>query len=92
MYRQEAVELDMITPARFSIFQEFAYQFTPLFRSNILGILNPDDKSFVIVPSASYSILTNFDFYITGLFFGGDTLTEYGGNSSTLFIRLKYSF
>lgn len=92
LYMQEAIELDMLTPAQWSVFQEFAYQFTPLFRGSILGILNPDDKSFVIVPSASYSILTNFDFYITGLFFGGDTLTEYGGNSSTLFIRLKYSF
>lgn len=92
LYRQEAVALDMLTPARWSVFQEFSYQFTPLFRGSILGITNPDDKSFVIIPSASYSIITNFDLYITGLFFGGNTLTEYGGNSSTLFVRLKYSF
>lgn len=92
LYRLQALELDMLTPARWSIFQEFSYQFTPLLRCGIFGIINPDDKSFVIVPSLSYSIITNLDFYITGLFFDGDSLTEYGDYESSLFLRLKFSF
>lgn len=92
LYRQESIEHDMITPALWSIFQEFAYQFSPLLRAGVFGIFNPNDKSFVIVPTASYSIVTNFDFYLTGLLFAGDALTEYGDYGSTLFLRLKYSF
>lgn len=92
LYRQEALELDMITPARWSVYQEFSFQFTPLLRAGIFGVINPADKSFVIVPSLSYSIITNLDFYITGLFFDGDSLTEYGDYESSLFLRLKFSF
>lgn len=92
LYRAEAVELDLLTPARWSVFQEFAYQFTPLFRGSIFSIYNPNDKSFVIVPSATYSVKTNLDFYLTGLFFGGESYTEFGDYGSTLFVRLKYSF
>ncbi len=91
-YRLEAVELDMLTPASWSVFQEFSYQFTPLLRGGIFAIYNPDDKSYVIVPSASYSIVTNLDLYLTGLLFGGDSLTEFGDLGSSLFFRLKYSF
>jgi hypothetical protein len=92
LYQQEALALEMLTAARFSIFQEFAYQFTPLLRGGIFGIFNPDDKSFAVVPSVSYSIITNLDFYLTSLLFGGETFTEYGNYGSTLFLRLKYSF
>lgn len=92
VYHQEAIKLDMLTPARWSIFQEFAYQLTPLLRGGIIGIFNPDDKSYVGVPSVSFSIITNLDLYLTGLLFGGKSLTEYGNYSSTLFLRLKYSF
>jgi len=91
-YRQEAIQLDMLSPARWSIFQEFAYQFTPLLRGGVFGIYNPVDKSFVIVPTISYSIITNLDLYLTGLLFGGDSLTEYGDYGSTVFARLKWSF
>lgn len=92
LYSQEAIQLDMLTPARWSIFQEFAYQFTPLLRGGIFGIFNPDDKSFVIVPSINYSIITNLDLYLTGLLFGGDSLTEFGDYGATVFARLKWSF
>lgn len=92
LYQREALTLDMLTAARFLIFQEFAYQFTPLIKGGIFGIFNPDDKSYLIVPSVSYSIITNLDFYLTGFLFGGEPLTEYGNYGSTLFLRLKYSF
>ena len=92
LYSQEAVELDMLTSARWSIFQEFSYLFTPLLSGGIFAIYNPDDKSYVIVPLASYSIITNLDLYLTGLLFGGDSLTEFGDLGNSLFFRLKYSF
>lgn len=92
IYRQEAIQLDLLTPAKWSIFQEFAYQFTPLLRCGILGIFNPDDKSCVIIPSANYSVITNLDLYLTGMFFRGEFLTEFGDYGSTIFLRLKYSF
>jgi hypothetical protein len=92
IYSPLAVELDMLTAARWSIFQEFGYQFTPLFRGGILGIYNPDDKSYVIVPSASYSIITNLDLYLTSLLVGGERFTEFGELGSSFFVRIKFSF
>jgi hypothetical protein len=74
------------------LYQEFAYDFHPLVRGTLFGLFNPDDKSFVIVPSVSYSVLTNLDFLLLAMFFDGDTLTEYGDYGSTIFLRFKYSF
>lgn len=92
VYQKEAIQLDMLTPARWSIFQEFAYQFTPLLRGGILGIFNPDDKSYVIVPSAGYSVITNLDLYLTGFIFGGPIVSEFGDSDSSIFVRIKFSF
>ena len=61
-------------------------------RGTIFGLFNPDDKSFVIVPSVSYSVVTNLDLLLLGMFFDGNPITEFGDYGSTLFIRLKYSF
>ncbi|MBS4035118.1 MAG: hypothetical protein KGZ85_11685 [Ignavibacterium sp.] len=92
VYQKEAIRLDMLTPARWSIFQEFAYQFTPLLRGVILGIFNPDDKSYVIVPSATYSLITDLDLYLTGFIFGGSKFSEFGDSGSSIFVRVKFSF
>jgi hypothetical protein len=92
LYFQEAIQHDMLTPARWSIFHEFAYQFTPLLRGGIFTIINADDKSFVLVPSVSYSVITNLDLYFTGFITGGDELTEFGNTGTSVFFRLKYSF
>jgi hypothetical protein len=91
-YQQSALNLGLLTPARWSLYQEFAYDFHPLVRGTLFGLFNPDDKSFVIVPSVSYSVLTNLDFLLLAMFFDGDTLTEYGDYGSTIFLRFKYSF
>ncbi len=92
LYQQEALELGMLTPARWSVYQEFSYDITPLLRGSLFGIFNPDDKSYVIVPSLSYSVITNLDLYLITLLFNGDTLTQYGDYGSTLYVRVKYSF
>ena len=92
LYYPEAMKLGMLTPAAWSIYQEFSYDITPLIRGSIFGLFNPNDGSRVIVPSVSYSIFTNWDLYLIGLFFHGDPLTEYGGYGSSIYARAKWSF
>jgi len=84
--------LGLLTAARWSIFQEFAYDITPLLRGTLFGIYNPNDKSYVIVPSLSYSVITNLDLYFVAFFFEGAPLTEYGEYGTTIYARIKYSF
>ena len=92
LFLNEAYKLGMLTAARLSIYQEFAYDITPLLRGTLFGIFNPDDKSFVVIPSLNYSFITNIDIYLIGMFFNGDPLTEFGEYGTTLYFRFKYSF
>jgi hypothetical protein len=92
LYQQEASTLGMLTAAKWSIYQEFAYDITPLMRGSIFALFNPNDKSYVIVPSLTYSLYTNLDLLLIGLIFEGKPLTEYGNYGQSLFVRLKYSF
>ncbi len=92
LYQQTALNLGFLSAARWSLYQELAYDFSPLVRGTIFGLFNPDDKSFVVVPSVSYSVFTNVDLLLLGMLFNGKSLTEYGNIGSTIFIRLKYSF
>jgi hypothetical protein len=92
LYQQEASTLGMLTAAKWSIYHEFAYDITPLIRGSVFGLFNPNDKSYVIVPSLTYSVYTNLDLLLIGLIFEGKPLTEYGDYGQSLFVRLKYSF
>jgi hypothetical protein len=92
LFQEEALSLGMLSAARWSAYQEFAYDITPLLRSTIYGIYNPYDKSFVVVPSLSYSIITNLDLYLICLFFDGEPLTQYGEYGTSFYVRIKYSF
>jgi hypothetical protein len=92
LYQPLAGNLGLLTAARWSIYQEISYDITPLLRGSIFGIYNPNDKSYVIVPSLSYSVITNLDLYLISFFFEGNPLTEYGEYGTTYYLRLKYSF
>ncbi|HSD63612.1 MAG TPA: hypothetical protein VLB50_07425 [Ignavibacteriaceae bacterium] len=92
LYQTEALELGMLSPARLNIYQEFSYNITPLIRGSLFGIYNPNDHSGVIVPSVTYSVITNLDLYVIALLFNGNNLTQYGDYGSSWFIRVKYSF
>jgi hypothetical protein len=92
LFQQEANTLGLLTAARLAVYQEFAYDITPLMRGSLFGICNPTDKSFVIVPSLSYSLITNLDLYLISMFFEGDPLTEYGEYGTSFYARIKYSF
>ncbi|RKY91685.1 MAG: hypothetical protein DRQ01_07330, partial [Ignavibacteriae bacterium] len=92
LFLNEAYKLGMLTAARWSLYQEFAYDITPLLRGTLFGIFNPDDKSFVVIPSFNYSFITNLDIYLIGMIFNGDQFTEFGEYGTTLYVRFKYSF
>uniref|UniRef100_A0A7V2ZM42 Alginate export domain-containing protein n=1 Tax=Ignavibacterium album TaxID=591197 RepID=A0A7V2ZM42_9BACT len=92
LFAQEANELGLLSPSRWSLFQEFSYNISPLVRGSIFGIINPDDKSSVVVPSISYSVITNLDLYLIALIFNGENLTQYGDYGTSFYARLKYSF
>lgn len=92
LFAQEANDIGLLSASRWSLFQEFSYNISPLLRASVFGIINPDDKSNVLVPSISYSIITNLDLYLIALIFNGDVLTQYSDNGTSVFARIKYSF
>ncbi len=81
-----------LTPARHSVFQEFAYQISPLLRGDFFIIFNPNDKSWIAAPSLQYSLANNWEVYLLAFPSGGEVGTEYGGFPSQYFARVKYSF
>ncbi len=92
LFFREAQTLGLLTAARWSIFQEFSYDITPLIRGSLFGIVNPDDKSYVIVPSITYSIFTNWDLLFIAQIFEGDPLTEFGEFGTSYYLRIKFSY
>lgn len=92
LFNVEAKELGFLSAARWSLFQEFSYNLSALMRGSLFTIFNPSDKSFVVVPSLSYSIITNLDLYLIALNFHGENYSEYGNFGSSLILRIKYSF
>ena len=82
----------MLSPARWSVFQEFSYDITPLIRGSILGIFNPDDFSYIVMPSITWSVITNLDLMLIGYYSYGDPLSEWGDTGNAFISRLKYSF
>ena len=90
--RPSAVALGLLSPARWSLYQEFSYDVSPLVRAGVFAIYNPDDHSSVIFPSATWSVITNLDLTALALFFSGAPLTEYGGYGAIGYLRLKWSF
>jgi hypothetical protein len=92
LFQPEANKLGLLTAARWSIYQELAYDITPLLRGTLFGIFNPNDKSFVVIPSVNYSIITNLDLFLICMIFEGNPLTEYGEYGTSFYARIKYSF
>jgi len=91
-YQQEALNAGLLSPARWSLYQEFAYDITPLMRGTIFGIWNPNDKSSIVVPSLTRSLTSNIDLLLIGLFASGHAESEYGNAGSSAYLRLKLSF
>jgi hypothetical protein len=81
-----------LSPARYSVFQEFAYNLTPLLRAEAFAILNPDDRSWSSVSSLAYSIATDWELRLFALPSGGRAGTEFGGMPSQVALRMRYDF
>ena len=81
-----------LSPARYSLFQEFAYQLTPLLRGDFFIIFNPSDHSWIAAPSIQYSLATNWEAYLLVFPSGGEPGSEYGGYPTQYFARVKYAF
>ena len=86
------ISAKMLSLARWNLFGQVSYPFTPLFSGNFSGMLNPCDGSSYIGPSLTYSIGNNMELMITGQLFFGEEETEYGELGKAVFGRLKYSF
>ena len=84
--------LGLFTPARWSLFQEVSFDIHPLVRISGFIICNPNDRSYASVPSATWSVVENFDISIFGIIFSGRPMTEFGGYGETFLVRGKYSF
>ncbi len=81
-----------LAPARYSIYQECAYDVSPLVRATLFGIVNPSDGSSVIVPSVAWSVLTDWDVLCIALLAAGGAGTEYGDFGRSVFFRVKWSY
>ena len=85
-------KLGLLSPAKWSVFQEVSYDISPLVRGSAFAICNPDDHSVALVPSVTWSALTNVDIMVLGLIFSGEAGSEYGGLGKGLYVRGKWSF
>jgi len=81
-----------ITQAKFSLFGQVSYPFTPLMSGNFSGIINPSDHSYYFGPAITYSLFENLELMLTGQLFFGDDGTEFGDVGQLAFARLRWSF
>jgi hypothetical protein len=92
LYWGQTERVDMLSPSRWSLFQEFAYDLHPLVRADIFALFNPTDRSMLIAPSLSWSVMTNLDLYAIAFITRGPLNSEYRTYGNATFLRLKYSF
>ncbi len=92
LFEQQSRLLGLLSPSRWSLFGEISYDITPLIRGSVFALQNPIDNSRVLVPSVTWSVVTNLDLTAIGLLFHGDSLTEFGGYGESGYLRLKWSY
>ncbi len=92
IYHNEVLQTGLPTLARWSLFQEFAYDLHPLVRANVFMMYNPDDGSKLFGPSLSWSVGSNLDLYVISFLTKGSNTSEFGSLGRANYLRLKYSF
>jgi hypothetical protein len=80
------------TSARYSVFGQISYPFTPLITGDLSGILNPSDLSMYLGPNINFSLSDNITFLLMSQIFIGNSGTEFGEIGSLVYLRLKWSF
>lgn len=78
--------------ARYALFGQISYPFTPLLNADLSGIINPCDGSCYVGPSFSYSLQNNLELMLTSQFFFGSDGSEFGDIGQLYFARLRWSF
>jgi len=78
--------------ARYSIFGQASYPFTPLISGDFSGIVNPCDGSLFLGPSLTWSLGNNLELMATGQIFLGKSGTEFGELGQAAYGRLKWAF
>ncbi len=86
------VSAKMLSPARHSLFAEAAYQFTPLIRGDLAGIIDPADGSFFIGPFFIFSLTNTIELLTGGQLFFGPKNSLYGNYGKVIYFRFKWSF
>jgi len=81
-----------LSPARYSLFGDIAYQITPLIRIDVSSIFNPSDESFYIGPFVDISLSQSVYLLLAGQFFFGDDGTEWGDYGQFYYLRVKWNF
>lgn len=92
LYALQAQQDGLLSPAKKSLFLEAAYELHPLVRGGIFVLINPDEKSSILAPSLSWSVISNLDVYLIGLLSFGSDDSEFARLGKAVFIRTKYSF
>jgi len=80
------------TLARYSLFGQISYPFTPLIKMDISTIFNPNDKSFFLGPNVDISMSDNIGLLFMSQIFVGDSGSEFGDYGQLYYLRLKWSF
>ena len=91
-FSQAAAHAGLLSPARWSLFYELAYDIHPLVRADFFALQNSLDHSYVLAPSMSFSAMTNLDLYLIGILAHGTATSEFGNFGRAVFLRAKYSF
>ena len=75
---------------KWSFMGMLAYPITPLMNGSVSAMYSPNDKSFFVGPTISYSLAENLDFSLVAQSFFSDAAM--GGKGTFVFLRIKKSF
>jgi len=78
--------------ARYSIFAQVSYPFTPLINSSLSAIINPTDGSLFLSPTTEFSLNEDVYLLISSQFFAGERKTEWGDFGQFYYLRIKWNF
>ncbi len=69
-----------------------SYQVSMLWNMSLIGVINLDDESYVLGPSADYSLADDMTLSAGCFFYGGDSGSEYGSVFDRYYVRFFVHF
>jgi len=86
------ISAKQLSYAKYSLFGQVSYPFSPLISGNFSGMVNPCDGSLFLGPALTWSLGNNLELMATGQLFMGDEDTEFGNLGQAIYGRLKWAF